>query len=105
MKPIVFLGDSRACLQAFPTDARARAGYQLREVQNGREPSDCKSMRTIGSGVREIRIGAMSGAYRIIYVAEIEGTVVVLHAFQKKSRRTAKPDIDIATGRLKAWKG
>ena len=52
--------------------------------------------------VREIRIKAESGAFRVLYVAEIAGHTVVLHAFQKKSRKTAKADIDLAKARLKA---
>ncbi|WP_350214414.1 type II toxin-antitoxin system RelE/ParE family toxin [Algiphilus sp.] len=38
----------------------------------------------------------------MLYVAEIEGRVLVLHAFQKKMQRTAKADIDLARARLSA---
>lgn len=56
MKPISFLGDSLARLRDFPDDARAEAGHQLSEVQNGSDPDDWKPMKTIGLGVREIRV-------------------------------------------------
>jgi len=56
MKLIVFLGDSRSELRAFPPDARNEAGHQLDQVQHGENPSDWKPMKIIGPGVREIRI-------------------------------------------------
>ena len=105
VKPIVFLGDSLACLRDFPDQARSVAGYQLREVQKGRDPADWKPMKTVGPGVREIRIREAAGAFRVIYLATIGDSVVVLHAFQKKTQQTPQRDIDLAANRLRAWKG
>jgi phage-related protein len=56
---------------------------------------------TIGAGVREIRVRDRSGAFRIIYVATFADAIYVLHAFQKKTRQTAKQDIELATSRLR----
>lgn len=56
-------------------------------------------MKSIGSGVKEIRIRA-GGAYRVIYTANIGTAVYVLHVFQKKTQKTAKPDIELAKQRL-----
>ena len=56
-------------------------------------------MKAIGPGVREIRIRDVAGAFRVIYVATMPDAVYVLHAFQKKTRRTAKRDLDLATSR------
>jgi phage-related protein len=53
-------------------------------------------MKTIGAGVREIRIGDSQGAFRVIYVATLPDAVYVLHAFRKKSQATARRDIDTA---------
>lgn len=58
-------------------------------------------MTTIGRGVREIRI-QHQGQYRVIYVTMIENAVYVLHAFQKKTRKTRKQDVEIGRRRLKA---
>ena len=49
-----------------------------------------------GKGVEELRIADASGAYRVIYFARRAEAVYVLHAFQKKTRATAKKDIAIA---------
>ncbi len=58
-------------------------------------------MPSIGPGVREIRIRETSGAFRVIYVTNIDEFVYVLHAFQKKSQAMPKPDIELARRRLK----
>jgi len=61
-------------------------------------------MKTVGPGVREIRIREASGAFRIIFLATLVDRVLVIHAFQKKSQTTSKKDIDLASQRLKTWK-
>lgn len=54
-----------------------------------------------GPGVREIRIRA-GGAYRVFYVAKFEEVIYVLHAFQKKTQKTAKQDIEIGQQRYRS---
>jgi phage-related protein len=103
VKPIRFLGDSRRILQQFPDAARYQAGVELRAVQNGFDPGDWKPMRTVGSGVKEIRIREASGAFRIIYLATLPDCVLVLHAFQKKTQQTSNMDIELAAKRLRDW--
>ena len=100
MKQVVWLGNSREQIKSFPANVRKEAGRQLMRIQSGLEPTDGPPMRTIGMGVREIRI-RYEGQYRIIYVARRESTVFVLHAFQKKTQKTAKRDIDLARQRFK----
>ena len=58
-------------------------------------------MRTIGPGVAEIRLHDEGGAFGVIYVATRDSAIYLLHAFQKKTQRTAKRDLDIAATRLK----
>ena len=99
-KPLVWVGSSLDDLRAFPDDARRRAGYQLRRVQLGLMPDDWKPMTSVGPGVREIRIHA-DGEFRVLYVARFEEAIYVLHAFEKKSRRTPKSDIDLADARYR----
>ena len=101
MKPLVWLGDSLARLRRFPRDAMREAGYQLERVQAGKEPTDWKSMPSIGAGVNELRVRA-GGAFRVVYVAKFGEAVYVLHAFQKKSQRTARLDIELARSRFKS---
>ncbi len=100
-KPVVFQGSALDDLRAFPDAARRQAGFQLDLVQNGRDPDDWKPMTTIGPGVREIRVRDEAGAFRVIYVAKFADAVFVLHCFEKKSQRTSRPDIELATRRYK----
>ena len=100
MKPIEWMGDSLARLREFPRPAMREAGHQLELVQDGREPNDWKPMSTIGTGVNELRVRA-GGAFRVIYVAKFAEAVYVLHAFEKKSRRTALLDIELARSRYR----
>lgn len=101
MKNVKWCGSSLKDLKAFPEEARQEAGYQLSLVQEGQQPKDWKTMNTIGIGVQEIRISEASGAFRVIYIAKFEDAVYVLHAFQKKTQRTAPQDIELARTRLK----
>jgi phage-related protein len=76
-------------------------GFQLDRVQRGLEPFDWKPMRSVGAGVREIRVRDESGAYRVLYIAKFEDAVYVLHCFQKKTQATPKQDIDLAERRYR----
>jgi len=100
-KTVAFRGSALDDLRAFPAAARREAGYQIDRVQQGRDPDDWKPMATIGRGVREIRVKGADGAFRLIYVARFEDAIFVLHCFQKKSQKTAREDIDLATRRYK----
>jgi phage-related protein len=101
MKAIRFLGDSLKALQEFPEDARRDAGRQLARVQKGKPADDFKPMPSIGKGVEEIRVWEASGTYRVVYTARLAETVVVLHAFQKKTKATSPRDIAIARERFR----
>ncbi len=100
MKQLNFVGSSLDDLRNFPDEARRAAGFELRAVQNGLEPSDWKPMHVIGPGVKEIRIHVL-GEWRVIYVTKLREAVYVLHAFQKKTRKTSGRDIDLARRRYR----
>lgn len=100
MKDIQFIGRSLESIRDFPDAAKREAGYQLDRVQHGLDPIDWKPMSSIGPGVREIRI-KHEGQYRVIYIAKFEEAIYVLHAFQKKTQKTNKQDIDAAKRALK----
>lgn len=101
MKDLYFAGTSLEDLKAFPVDAKREAGFQLDRVQYNLDPADWKPMKTIGPGVRKIRIRCSDGAFRVIYTAKVGNNVFVLHAFRKKTQRTPHRDIELARQRLK----
>ena len=100
-KPIAWLGGVLADLRAFPADARRDAGFELRRVQQGLDPDDWKPIPSIGPGVREIRIHT-GLEHRVFYVATFAEAVYVLHAFEKRTRKTPKRDLQVAQDRRHA---
>jgi phage-related protein len=101
VKPIIWCGDSLRRLRSFAEDARRECGHQLNRVQHGRDPENWKAMSTVGVGVREIRVH-QNGEFRVLYVANLSEAVYVLHAFEKKARKTPKQDLELATARFRS---
>lgn len=98
LKPLRFLGSSRDDLREFPAAVRHALGVELMKVQFGAMPADFKPMPVVGAGAYEIRV-QLDGAWRVIYVARFATAVYVLHAFQKKTRKTPRMDIELAARR------
>lgn len=103
MKEAIFLGDTLKVIRAFPEDARRMAGRQIGRVQRGDEPIDWKPLAAIGPNVREIRIRESGGAFRVIYQATLADAVVVVAAFEKKTRKTPMHEIENARMRLRRF--
>ena len=101
-KPIYWVGTSYNDLLLFPVSVKQEAGYQSHRVKSGLEPEDWKPFSAIGAGVKEVRIKEQGGIFRIMYVAKFQNKIYVLHAFQKKTQKTRKQDIDIAKARYSA---
>lgn len=57
-------------------------------------------MASVGTGVEEIRIRT-GREHRVFYVARFEEAVYVLHAFEKRSRKTFDREIEVARDRLR----
>jgi phage-related protein len=98
---LIWLGSSRADLRAFPEDARRLAGFQLHRLQQGLLPNDWKRMPSVARGVCEIRVQT-SREHRVLYVAPFAEGVYVLHAFEKRTRKTARRDLQLARNRFRS---
>ncbi len=96
-KPLIWLGNSRDTIRGFPDAARQIAGFQLWRVQRGLD--DWKPMPSVGPGVQEIRIHTGT-EHRVFYIAKFAEAVYVLHAFEKRTRRTSRDDLDLARHRF-----
>ena len=96
------MGSSREDLREFPEAVQDSVGFELYRVQCGLEPRDWKSLTSIGSGVKEIRVRDETGIFRVIYLATRPEGVYVLHCFQKKTQRTSRSDVELATKRFKS---
>ena len=100
MKRIRWLGDTLNVVRALPAEVRNRIGTELRYVQQGDMPSDWKPMVTVEAGVQEIRI-KVGNQYRVFYVVKFAESVYVLHVFYKKTRRTARQDLELGAKRYR----
>jgi phage-related protein len=98
MKPLKFVGSALEELRRFPIDARRSVGHELWQVQMGLLPTDFRPMPSVGGGCYEIRVHT-GEEWRVIYVAKFADAIYVLHALQKKSRATARHDLEIARKR------
>jgi len=103
VKLLKFAGSSLSDLREFPTEAHRAAGFELWQVQCGLMPSDFKPLLGVGPGAYEIRVH-VEGEWRVIYVAKFSDSIYVLHAFQKKTRKTRKEDLELAHRRYRQIK-
>lgn len=99
-KPLQWLGSSRNDVRAFPRGARRLTGFQLRRVQQGLEPFDWKPIATVGPGVHEIRVHTAL-EHRVLYVTKFAEAVYVLHAFEKRTRKAPRGDVELARRRFR----
>jgi phage-related protein len=100
LKPVIWVGSSLDDLRDFPDVARQRAGHNLHLVQLGLEPADWKPMTSVGAGVLELRIRT-ERAHRVFYLARFADAIYVLHAFEKKTQKTGKRDLEMGRARLR----
>lgn len=99
MKGVQWIGSALSDLREFPDAAKQDCGFQIDRVQRGLDPRDWKPMPSVGAGCREIRVRDEGRAFRVMYVASFGDRVYVLHAFEKKSQRTARRDIEVGRWR------
>lgn len=97
---LFWVGASRDDVRDFPADARRDAGHQPHLVPLGLEPSEWKPMPSVGTGVNEIRIHT-EVEHRLLYIAKIPEAGYVLHALEKRSRKTPRRDLALAQPRLR----
>jgi phage-related protein len=107
MKPIEWRGNSRKIVRSWPKAVKEMVGEDLTFIQLGQYPVECEALSDVGKDVHCIRARLGKEQYRVIWLAKIENSVYVLHAFHKKSKQgieTPKHEKDIAEQRLKDLK-
>ena len=101
LKAIYWHGDSLDVVREFPRSVRANLGNELYLLQLGDKPLLSRPFASVGRGVWEIRIKDESGAFRVFYVVRRRDGIHVLHAFQKKTQKTRKSDIELGKSRYR----
>lgn len=103
-KPILWVGSTLNDIRAFPDNIKRELGFDLDLVQQGLLPRDFKVMQNLGSGIMEIRVRDISGAFRLVYIAKFSDAIYCLHSFQKKTQKTSSQDLEIIKARYAAVK-
>jgi phage-related protein len=89
----------------MPEDVVGDFGHWLFQVQKGKTPKNAKSLSGFGGAqVMELWRDHADGTFRTVYTVKYTEVVVILHAFQKKSKKgieTPKQDIGLIHSRLK----
>ena len=98
---VIWEGDCLDVVKAFPSVVRQEMGLDIRRLQQGRMPHDSRPMRSIGKGVFELRQRDNNGWYRLSYLTRVGDSLYMLHGFTKKSAKTSRNDLAIASSRLK----
>jgi phage-related protein len=88
------MGSSRGDLREFPDEVRQTIGFDRRRAQWGRKHRDAKVLTGFhGAGVLEIVEDHDGDTYRAVYTVKFAGSVYVLHAFQKNSKKSIKTPV------------
>jgi phage-related protein len=98
LRPLVWMGNAKRNIQAFPKGAQKLLGDELQLIQFGGMPKDAKPFKGVGSGVFEIALRHDAEAYRTVLAVQLGAKIYVLHAFQKKSKKgiaTPKHVVDL----------
>ncbi len=98
---IGWLGDSYDVVRGYSTDVRKAIGSELRLLQSGEKPLHARPLQIVGRGVWELKISEREGQFRVVYLIKRRDRIYVLHAFQKKARRTPQTEIELARQRIK----
>lgn len=99
------MGSSKKDFLQFPQEVMSEIGHALYVAQKGGKHKDAKPLKGFGGGsVIEIKLSDRHGTYRTIYTIQLKEAILVLHAFQKKSKtgiKTPQEDIELIEQRLK----
>jgi phage-related protein len=93
-------GNSKDVLRGFPTGVRSNLSFDLFRLEQHLMPEHFRPMPSIGSKVFELKDGDEQTWYRLIYLAEINNVIYVLHCFEKQEARTPRKDLKTAKKRL-----
>lgn len=103
--PVLWVASSKRDFLEMPDDVVDDFGFGLYQAQKGKLPKIGKPLKGFGgASVIELVRDHADGTFRFVYTVRFDDVIVVLHAFQKKSKKgieTPKQDIDLIRSRLK----
>lgn len=105
LREVLWIGDSKTRLKAFPEPVQKDIGDGLFFAQAGSTSPAARPLKGIGSGVFDRRAHHRRDTYRAVYAVKIGSRIYILHCFQKKSKRGIKipvKEVNLIRRRLKA---
>ena len=102
-KPLVWL-HGVVKTPPFSREARVEAGYLLRRLQSDEKLAmpHSRPMPSIGPRRHELRINDEKVTWRIIYRSD-DDAIIILEAFEKRTKQTPQPVIDACKQRLRDY--
>ena len=102
MKAAIFHPKARATIKAFPEAVRREFGKTILDLQKGAQLGMpvSRPMPSVAAGVEELRVRERTGAYRVFYYARLADSILIFHAFVKKTQKTPPHEIALAQKRL-----
>ncbi|MDL1912676.1 type II toxin-antitoxin system RelE/ParE family toxin [Chloroflexi bacterium CFX6] len=88
----------REWLKSLPREDRRIIGEDIKTAQYG-WPLGMPLIRKIERGLWEVRSTISAGIARVFFTV-MDGTMILLHGFVKKSRKTPQNELDAARRRL-----
>lgn len=103
MKLAVFHPKALVAIKGFPEDVRRELGKLIFDLQKGEKLSMplSRPMPSVATGSEELRVRDRSGAYRVFYFTRLADSVLIFHAFVKKTQTTPPHEIALARNRLR----
>ena len=82
---------------------RREFGKVIFDLQKGENLSMplSRPMASVAAGVEELRVRGRTGAYRVFYYTKLADSILIFHAFAKKTQKTPPHEITLAQKRLK----
>lgn len=87
------LSDKHQAKIVHRIDLLAETGNTLKEPH----------VKKLEGKIWELRVQASPNIYRILYFTDIGKDIVLLHGFTKKTQKTPRKEIEIATERMKDY--
>ena len=105
IKPLLWVSSSKKHLMEMPEYIVTVFGDGLYQAQIGKYPDTAKTLSGFGgASVIELVQDYKGDTFRAVYTVKFSVAIVVLHAFQKKSKKgieTPKHDKELIRSRLK----
>ena len=92
-------------IQSWPVGIKAKFTWIAEKIiEHGPEEVGMPHVKTLGKGLFEIRIKGKEGIGRAVFCQLVEKKVVILNGFIKKTQKTPRKEIELATKRMKEVK-